>query len=140
MEYEKSYVFQPDEMRPTKRRRTEPQGLQASWKTRRQMHRTAWQTEQESIEVHPAFPCVFIHKADTARRNSTRSIRLQWLKFRLFWTVHLTRDHLVVSPQASWSRGQARRLQGLCVNCQDEEAGIPDRTSSYLYHQALAQI
>lgn len=38
MEYEKCYVFQPEDARPTKKRKTEPQGLQASWRLRKQAY------------------------------------------------------------------------------------------------------
>jgi origin recognition complex subunit 3 len=51
MEYEKAYVFQPEEVRPAKRRRTEPHGLQISWQTRRAAYQNAWQEQQDRIDV-----------------------------------------------------------------------------------------
>ncbi|KAK6433639.1 Origin recognition complex subunit 3 [Oleoguttula sp. CCFEE 5521] len=50
MEYEKCYVFEPDATRPAKRRKTEPQGLQASWRLRREGYRAAWAGPQARIE------------------------------------------------------------------------------------------
>ncbi|KAK4629144.1 Origin recognition complex subunit 3 [Fulvia fulva] len=50
MEYEKCYVFQPDDERPTKRRRTEPEGLQASWMVRRKAYQEAWKARQDNID------------------------------------------------------------------------------------------
>lgn len=51
MEYEKCYVFQPDDGRATKRRKTEPQGLQASWKLRKLAYERAWTSQQERIDA-----------------------------------------------------------------------------------------
>lgn len=51
MEYERAYIFQPEAPRPAKRRRIEPQGLQASWKSRREAYQSAWQERQQSIET-----------------------------------------------------------------------------------------
>ncbi|KAK5124240.1 hypothetical protein LTR85_001943 [Meristemomyces frigidus] len=51
MEYEKAYVFQPEETRPIKRRRVESKGLQASWNSRREAYQTAWQERQEGLEA-----------------------------------------------------------------------------------------
>ncbi|KAK6432006.1 Origin recognition complex subunit 3 [Oleoguttula sp. CCFEE 5521] len=50
MEYEKCYVFEPDATRPAKRRKTEPQGLQTSWRLRREAYRAAWAGLQARIE------------------------------------------------------------------------------------------
>ncbi|OQN97219.1 hypothetical protein B0A48_16761 [Cryoendolithus antarcticus] len=50
MEYEKCYVFEPDATRPAKRRKIEPQGLQASWQLRREAYRAAWAGPQARIE------------------------------------------------------------------------------------------
>ncbi|OQN99324.1 hypothetical protein B0A48_14301 [Cryoendolithus antarcticus] len=50
MEYEKCYVFEPDATRPAKRRKTKPQGLQASWRFRRETYRAAWAGPQARIE------------------------------------------------------------------------------------------
>ncbi|PPJ52926.1 hypothetical protein CBER1_11565 [Cercospora berteroae] len=49
MEYEKCYVFEPEEDRPVKRRRTEPQGLQASWNLRKKACQQAWGAQQQRI-------------------------------------------------------------------------------------------
>ncbi|KAM3419532.1 hypothetical protein BST61_g2873 [Cercospora zeina] len=49
MEYEKCHVFEPDEDRPAKRRRTEPQGLQASWSLRKKAYHEAWGAQQRRI-------------------------------------------------------------------------------------------
>ncbi|KAK5134398.1 hypothetical protein LTR08_006578 [Meristemomyces frigidus] len=51
MEYEKAYVFQPENGRPVKRRRIEPQGLQASWQSRRRAYQRAWQAQQEKVDA-----------------------------------------------------------------------------------------
>lgn len=51
MEYEKCYVFQPEDGRATKRRRTEPQGLQASWKLRKQAYERAWTSQENRINA-----------------------------------------------------------------------------------------
>ncbi|KAI5366133.1 putative origin recognition complex, subunit 3, origin recognition complex subunit 3, winged helix [Septoria linicola] len=50
MEYEKCYVFSPDDDRPAKRRRTEPTGLQASWNLRKKTYRQAWSAQQQRID------------------------------------------------------------------------------------------
>nr|OQO30580.1 hypothetical protein B0A51_01206 [Rachicladosporium sp. CCFEE 5018] len=50
MEYEQCYVFEPNATRPAKRRKTEPQGLQASWRLRREAYRAAWAGPQARIE------------------------------------------------------------------------------------------
>ncbi|CAK4033407.1 Origin recognition complex subunit 3 [Lecanosticta acicola] len=49
MEYEKCYVFEPDDSRPAKRRRTEPQGLQASWNLRKKAYQQAWESQHSRI-------------------------------------------------------------------------------------------
>jgi len=51
MEYEKAYVFQPDDARPTKRRRVEPQGMQATWGLRKKAYQTTWRTQRERYNV-----------------------------------------------------------------------------------------
>jgi origin recognition complex subunit 3 len=51
MEYEKAYVYQPDEDRPVKRRRTELQGLQASWPLRKKAYQKAWAVQQDRIDA-----------------------------------------------------------------------------------------
>lgn len=50
MEYEKCYVFKPEDARPAKRRRTEPQGLQASWNIRKKAYKEAWKAQQDRID------------------------------------------------------------------------------------------
>lgn len=50
MEYEKCYVFKPEDARTTKRRRTEPQGLQASWNLRKIAYQEAWKSQQDRID------------------------------------------------------------------------------------------
>ena len=50
MEYEKCYVFEPADSRPVKRRRIEPQGLQTSWKTRKQAYEKAWSKQKIAID------------------------------------------------------------------------------------------
>lgn len=50
MEYEKCYVFEPSDTRPAKRRKTEPQGLQASWSTRKQAYEAAWRIQKSAID------------------------------------------------------------------------------------------
>ena len=49
MEYEKCYIYQGADSRPAKRRRTEPQGLQASWNLRKKAYRQAWRSQQERV-------------------------------------------------------------------------------------------
>lgn len=51
MEYEKSYLFEPEQVRPAKRRRVEPEGLQASWRVRHAAYRKAWRMHQDGIDV-----------------------------------------------------------------------------------------
>ena len=52
MEYEKCYVFEPEEdPRPTKKRRVESRGLQASWKIRQRAYERAWQEQKRMINV-----------------------------------------------------------------------------------------
>ncbi|GAB7364189.1 hypothetical protein MBLNU230_g4740t1 [Neophaeotheca triangularis] len=51
MEYEKCYVFEPEDGRSAKRRRTEPQGLQASWGLRKEAYQKQWQQHHERIEA-----------------------------------------------------------------------------------------
>lgn len=51
MEYEKCYVFQPEDARPTKKRKTEPQGLHASWRLRQKAYEQAWSNQQERIDA-----------------------------------------------------------------------------------------
>ncbi|KAK5695202.1 Origin recognition complex subunit 3 [Elasticomyces elasticus] len=51
MEYEKAYMFQPANDRPAKRRRIEPQGLQASWKQRRLAFDRDWSIPQRAIDT-----------------------------------------------------------------------------------------
>ncbi|KAK0946865.1 Origin recognition complex subunit 3 [Friedmanniomyces endolithicus] len=51
MEYEKVYVFQPESERPAKRRRVEPQGLQTSWRRRRQVFDRVWSGQQQAIDA-----------------------------------------------------------------------------------------
>ncbi len=51
MEYEKSYVFEPEQDRPAKRRKLEASGLQASWQIRRAAYQEAWQARREKIDV-----------------------------------------------------------------------------------------
>ena len=50
MEYEKCYVFEPENARPSKRRRIAPHGLQASWKLRQAAYRKAWETQRQQLE------------------------------------------------------------------------------------------
>ncbi|EMC95246.1 hypothetical protein BAUCODRAFT_140424 [Baudoinia panamericana UAMH 10762] len=50
MEYGKAYVFQPSDIRPAKRRRVDTQGLQASWRRRREAYTKAWQAQQRAID------------------------------------------------------------------------------------------
>ncbi|KAK0285755.1 Origin recognition complex subunit 3 [Friedmanniomyces endolithicus] len=50
MEYEKVYVFKPEAERPVKRRRVEPQGLQTSWRRRRQVFDRVWSGQQQAID------------------------------------------------------------------------------------------
>lgn len=49
-EYEKCFVFEPKDARPVKRRKVEPQSLQASWKTRRRAYATAWERQKKAID------------------------------------------------------------------------------------------
>lgn len=51
MQYEKCYVYSPEDARPAKRRRVEPQGLQASWGVRHKAYKKAWQARQKEIDV-----------------------------------------------------------------------------------------
>jgi origin recognition complex subunit 3 len=51
MEYEKCYVYEPESKRPTKRRKTEHQGLHASWKLRHQAYEAAWEERKAKIDV-----------------------------------------------------------------------------------------
>lgn len=51
MEYEKCYVFEPEDPRPTKKRRIEPRGLQASWTARRKAYEKAWGEQKKLIDV-----------------------------------------------------------------------------------------
>jgi len=51
MEYEKVYVFEPEGERPAKRRRVEPQGLQTSWRRRRQAFDQVWTVQQQALDV-----------------------------------------------------------------------------------------
>ena len=55
MEYEKCYVFQPENARPAKKRKTEDHGLHASWRLREKAYEQAWQTQQSQIDV-----CIFL--------------------------------------------------------------------------------
>jgi len=50
MEYEKCYVYQPDDDRPAKRKRTELQGLQTTWALRKKAYHEAWSAQQRRIE------------------------------------------------------------------------------------------
>lgn len=51
MEYEKCYVFQSeDALRPTKRRKVDDKGLQASWALRKTAYATAWQRQKDVID------------------------------------------------------------------------------------------
>lgn len=50
MEYEKCYVYQPDDDRPAKRKRTELQGLQTTWPLRKKAYHEAWSAQQRRIE------------------------------------------------------------------------------------------
>ncbi|KAF2164497.1 hypothetical protein M409DRAFT_25374 [Zasmidium cellare ATCC 36951] len=50
MEYEKCYVFKPDDPQPAKRRRTEPQGLQSSWNLRKKAYQDTWKAQQDRID------------------------------------------------------------------------------------------
>lgn len=49
MEYEKCYVFQPEDSRPAKRRKTALQGLQASWDSRKKAFKEAWAVQRSHI-------------------------------------------------------------------------------------------
>jgi origin recognition complex subunit 3 len=51
MEYEKCYVFQPESVRPAKKRKTEAHGLHASWRLRKKAYEDAWQSQQSRIDV-----------------------------------------------------------------------------------------
>jgi origin recognition complex subunit 3 len=51
MEYEKCYVFEPEDPRPTKIRRIESRGLQASWKIRQRAYERAWQEQKGMVDV-----------------------------------------------------------------------------------------
>lgn len=51
MEYEKCYVFEPEDTRPTKRRKTVVQGLHASWPLRRKAYQAAWEDRRRQIDV-----------------------------------------------------------------------------------------
>ncbi|KAK0309448.1 Origin recognition complex subunit 3 [Friedmanniomyces endolithicus] len=51
MEYEKVYVFEPEGERPAKRRRVEPQGLQTSWRRRRQAFDQVWTVQQQALDA-----------------------------------------------------------------------------------------
>ncbi|KAK4499501.1 hypothetical protein PRZ48_010016 [Zasmidium cellare] len=50
MEYEKCYVFKPEDSRPVKRRKVEPQGLQSSWNLRKEAYQEAWKAQQDRID------------------------------------------------------------------------------------------
>lgn len=51
MEYERCYVFQPENPRPIKKRKTENQGLHASWNLRKKAYQKAWEAQHSRIEV-----------------------------------------------------------------------------------------
>ncbi len=51
MEYEKCYVYEPEDHRPAKRRKVEPQGLHGSWNVRREAYETAWGTQEAQFNV-----------------------------------------------------------------------------------------
>lgn len=51
MEYEKCYVFEPEDVRPAKRRKLEPQGLHKSWAHRQKLYEKAWQSTKHRIDV-----------------------------------------------------------------------------------------
>lgn len=51
MEYEKAYVYEPEGQRAAKRRRVEPQGLQASWRLRQEAYRSSWEAQRARIDV-----------------------------------------------------------------------------------------
>ncbi|KAK5172371.1 Origin recognition complex subunit 3 [Saxophila tyrrhenica] len=51
MEYEKCYVYEPEGQGPAKRRQIEPQGLQASWKLRREAYQAAWRAQKAQIDA-----------------------------------------------------------------------------------------
>ncbi|KAF2719939.1 hypothetical protein K431DRAFT_286249 [Polychaeton citri CBS 116435] len=51
MEYEKCYVYQPEDQPPAKRRKLEPpHGLQTSWQLRRQLFKDTWGVQQQRID------------------------------------------------------------------------------------------
>lgn len=68
MEYEKCYVFEPEYNRSAKRRRINPQGLQASWKVRNEAYKEAWKTVEANIDVCTPFEMT-LENANTSRRN-----------------------------------------------------------------------
>lgn len=51
MEYEKCYLFEPEDPRPAKRRKTEAQGLHASWPLRQKAYQAAWECSKRQIDV-----------------------------------------------------------------------------------------
>ncbi|SMQ50276.1 unnamed protein product [Zymoseptoria tritici ST99CH_3D7] len=51
MEYEKCYVFTPEDTRPAKRRKVELSGLQKSWPVREKAYQTAWSAQQARIDA-----------------------------------------------------------------------------------------
>lgn len=50
MEYERCDIFQPDDGRAAKRRRTNTQGLHASWDFRRKVYEATWRRQQSLID------------------------------------------------------------------------------------------
>lgn len=50
MEYEKCYVFQLEDARPTKKRKIEPQGLQTSWRLRNKAYHGVWSQQRDRID------------------------------------------------------------------------------------------
>lgn len=76
MEYEKCYVIDPLDLRPAKRRKIEPQGLQASWKTRKEAYKTAWQRQKTSInEQLEATNATTINELEEFLRDAQQQVR-----------------------------------------------------------------
>lgn len=78
MHHDKCYVFQPEDARPTKRRRTEARGLHASWPIRRRAYEKAWQQQQARInaaleEIHATTVTEIQSYLDEAASNESPS-------------------------------------------------------------------
>ncbi|KAK3719102.1 Origin recognition complex subunit 3 [Vermiconidia calcicola] len=112
MEYEKCYAFEPESVRPAKRRKIESQGLHASWRARHEAYQKAWREQKQRIDAElSSINFSTVQELTTFLDEAAQSNSSEAIPTAILSTGPDTSSHTSVIQQLSRTQNaQARRV------------------------------